>query len=222
MIPSNHFKHVNKMLTALSANIRFSNGGIGIERENLRINKSTGEISTKKYNKNWGSPLKNPHITTDFAESMPEFVTGIYTGPNKIDQCYNFLSQCHTFTYQNGYQDETFWPLSMPPKILNTDDIKLAYYGTSNTARIKQVYRKGLILRYGALMQMICGIHFNYSLPKELWPYYYKLLDKSTTLSIKDFKSDMYFSLIRNFQKLSWIIPYLFGSSPAIDLSFKS
>ena len=50
------------------------------------------------------------------------------------------------------------------------EDIPIAYYGTSNIGQLKYVYRKGLALRYGKTMQCIAGIHYNFSLPEQLWP----------------------------------------------------
>src|SRR5699024_2294436 len=34
------------------------------------------------------------------------------------------------------------------------------------------------------------------------------------------FVSDAYFGLIRNFQRVGWIVPYLFGASPAVCNTF--
>ena len=48
---------------------------------------------------------------------------------------------------------------------INSDiDIPIAYYGNSDSALFKRVYRNGLSNRYGRQMQAIAGIHFNYSL----------------------------------------------------------
>jgi glutamate--cysteine ligase len=35
---------------------------------------------------------------------------------------------------------------------------------------MKTVYRRGLGLRYGRVMQAISGVHFNYSFPEHFWP----------------------------------------------------
>lgn len=53
----------------------------------------------------------------------------------------------------------------MPCYIAEGQDIELAQYGTSNTGRFKTLYREGLKNRYGALMQTISGVHYNFSLP---------------------------------------------------------
>ena len=47
--------------------------------------------------------------------------------------------------------------------------IPIARYGTSNIAQMKTVYRRGLGVRYGRMMQAISGVHFNYSFGEKLW-----------------------------------------------------
>ncbi len=54
------------------------------------------------------------------------------------------------------------WPLSMPCFIEAEQDIELAKYGSSNIGRFKTLYREGLKNRYGALMQTISGVHYNF------------------------------------------------------------
>ena len=39
-------------------------------------------------------------------------------------------------------------------------NIPIAYYGTSNVGMMKRVYRNGLGVRYGQMMQAIAGIHW--------------------------------------------------------------
>ena len=91
-------------------------------------------------------------------------------------------------------------------------------YGSSNVGTMKNVYRRGLGHRYGRLMQAISGVHFNYSLPGELWPILQTVRGNKDPLP--RFVSDSYFALIRNFQRQGWLIPYLFGSSPVVCKSF--
>jgi len=98
------------------------------------------------------------------------------------------------------------------------EDIPIAYYGTSNIGQLKYVYRKGLALRYGKTMQCIAGIHYNFSLPEQLWP----LLREAEGFvgTDRDFQSVSYIALIRNFRRYSWLLMYLFGASPALDAGF--
>ena len=40
------------------------------------------------------------------------------------------------------------------------------------------------------------------------------------TQAHREFINQQYFKLIRNLQRVGWLIPYLFGASPAVDKSF--
>jgi glutamate--cysteine ligase len=67
-------------------------------------------------------------------------------------------------------------------------------------------------------MQSIAGIHFNYSAPAGLWLALHQL--ENSPLDQEQFTNAGYFGLIRNFQRIGWLILYLFGASPAICKSF--
>jgi len=67
-------------------------------------------------------------------------------------------------------------------------------------------------------MQAIAGVHFNYSLPSEFWPAFQN--DDEDRGELQDFINDRYFALIRNFKRFGWMIPLLFGNSPAVCKSF--
>ena len=185
-----------------------SKGRIGIEKENLRVFR--GRISSSPHNKKLGHPLYNRYITTDFSESLLEMVTPPF---EKNTDLLHFLECMHEFIYKN-IDDELLWPFSMPPRIESESEIKIAQYGKSNQALFKMIYRKGLSKRYGSLMQVISGIHFNYSLPDKLikdLPTKKKKLDEAEKRSI------VYLRMIRNLNRLNWLLLYLFGASPIIN-----
>lgn len=185
-----------------------SGGKIGIEKECLRINDSI--ISQKKHHHKLGSSLCNKYITTDFSESLLEFVTP----PSKDNiENFNFLEDIHDFVLSN-IGDEFFWPFSMPLMINSEGEIPIAEYGVSNYAILKRIYREGLAIRYGRHMQAISGVHFNYSLNDNIWEsgiFSEKLKGSS--------KSEIYVGCLRNLKRFNWIILYLFGASPVIPKS---
>ena len=76
------------------------------------------------------------------------------------------------------------------------------------------MYRNGLGLRYGRVMQAISGVHYNYSFPAHFWPILQDLT--RTRRGGADFISDRYFSLLRNYRRHGWLVLYLFGVSPAV------
>ena len=185
----------------------------GLEKESLRVD-SNGLISQKPHPKQLGSALKNDWITTDYSESLMELITP------PCDQAYkslDFLQDIETFVYQK-LDDELLWTSSMPCIINGEKDIIIADYGTSNGGRMKRVYRQGLAWRYGKMMQVIAGIHFNHSIAEDFWPVFQEM-DKDKRERV-EFSNDRYMGMTRNIQRYGWIIPYLFGCSPAICRSF--
>jgi len=187
--------------------------GRGIEREGLRV-LPEGRLSTKGHYYNLGSALTHPNITTDYAECLLEFITPVsYSAEETIEQLRDI--QKYTLSQIDG---ELIWPMSMPCFVGDEDDIELAQYGNSNIGKMKTVYRQGLKNRYGSMMQVISGIHFNFSLPMSFWQRLKEIDDNSDEM--QDYISDKYFALLRNYKRLCWLIPYLYGSSPAICRSF--
>lgn len=184
----------------------------GIERETLRVTPN-GDLAVTPHPAQLGKALTHPWITTDFAESLLEFITPV---DGSIDHMLDFLRDIHRYVARN-LGDERMWPLSMPCFIGDDQAITLAQYGSSNLGRFKTLYREGLKNRYGALMQTISGVHYNFSLPLTFWQARAGVQDAD---SGKGAISDGYFRLIRNYYRFGWVIPYLFGASPAICSSF--
>ncbi|EGT4370868.1 glutamate--cysteine ligase [Cronobacter malonaticus] len=184
----------------------------GLERETLRVTPE-GELATTGHPESLGSALTHKWITTDFAEALLEFITPV---DGDIDHMLTVMRDIHRHTAR-ALGDERMWPLSMPCYIKEGQDIELAQYGTSNIGRFKTLYRSGLKNRYGALMQTISGVHYNFSLPLAFWQAKCQVEDAE---SGKEAISAGYFRLIRNYYRFGWVIPYLFGASPAICSSF--
>lgn len=189
-------------------------GGLkGIEKESLRLNQQ-GLIAQTQHPIGLGSALTHPFITTDYSEALIELITPPFA---ETTTSLAYLEKIHQFVYQH-LNDEFLLASSMPCGIDGDDSIRIAEYGNSNIGRMKHIYRHGLAHRYGKTMQVIAGIHFNYSVPEALWPELQKLT--SSPLTLADFTASTYFGLVRNFQRIGWLILYLFGASPALCKSF--
>lgn len=185
----------------------------GIERECLRVDRQAG-LARTPHPQALGAALTNGLITTDYSESLLEFITPAMTD---VAQTLASLDKIHRFAYSK-LDDELLWSPSMPCPLPAEEDIPIAYYGTSNIGKLKYVYRKGLALRYGKTMQCIAGIHYNFSLPEDVWA----LLKQTESFDgdARDYQSHAYIALIRNFRRYSWLLMYLFGASPALDAGF--
>ncbi|MDP3848514.1 MAG: glutamate--cysteine ligase [Pseudomonas sp.] len=185
----------------------------GIERECLRVD-ADGQLALTPHPQALGSALTHAQITTDYSESLLEFIT-----PAEPDAAQTLadLEQIHRAAYSQ-LGDELLWSPSMPCPLPSEEQIPIARYGSSNIGRLKYVYRQGLALRYGKSMQCIAGIHYNFSLPEAIWPLLQSL--DGDQHSARDYQSARYIGLIRNFRRYSWLLMYLFGASPALDAGF--
>lgn len=189
-----------------------ANIGRGIERESLRV-QPNGQLSEQEHPKVLGSALTHDWIITDFSEALMELVTPVDYDTQHL---LSLLSDLHRYVarHLNG---DYLWPFSMPGPIPDPQAIPLARYGTSNVGRMKHIYRQGLKYRYGSMMQIIAGIHYNFSLPKSFWEAWSLYQGETTSATVV---SDGYLGLIRNYYRFGWIIPYLFGASPALSDDF--
>ena len=167
----------------------------GIEKESLRV-EASGKLALTPHPAALGSALTHPHVTTDFSEAQLELITGAH---ESVDACFDELTQIHQVVCR-AIGDEMLWAGSMPCHLPTDETIPLGIYGSSNVGRAKSVYRMGLGHRYGRRMQMISGIHYNWSMP--------------------GVSTEAYFGLIRNFRRHSFLLLYLFGASPAVCSSF--
>ena len=188
-------------------------GRKGVEKESLRVTPD-GEIARSRHPEALGSALTNDNITTDFSESLIELVTPPFRESWELLQ---YLCDMHQFVYRH-LGDELLWATSMPSVVHSDDSIPLALFGSSNVGRMKTVYRNGLGMRYGRIMQAISGVHFNYSFSTYLWDVL-QHVNKSSAPR-QDFMSEQYFALLRNYRRFGWIVLYLFGTSPAVGESF--
>ena len=190
----------------------------GIEKEGLRTDKQ-GHLSLTPHPSSLGSALTNSWLTTDFSESLLEFITPVF---ESIDETLDYLNDIHALAYQQ-LNDEIIWGASMPCVLPADNAIPLAQYGSSNVATMKTVYRNGLGLRYGRAMQTVAGIHYNFSLPEAFWQRAFqqaKCSGNTQHTHLQHYIDERYFDLIRNFRRNYWLLIYLFGAAPCVDKSF--
>ena len=182
----------------------------GIERESLRVTQK-GKISQKNHPENLGSPLTSKDITTDFAEALVELVTPTF---ESAEELFNHLSLLHKFLYSE-LGEEILWNFSMPCAFQGEKEIRIAEYGESNSGMLKHIYRKGLRLRYGSIMQCVSGIHYNFSLSKNSWG----VLNSNPN---QDFINKKYLGMIRNIKRNFWFLLERLGASPIAHESYLS
>lgn len=166
----------------------------GLERENLRVD-TQGKLSQRPHFEALGVSAHDPRFTLDFAECQLEVVTPIHESTTELMKNFSALYA----EVQQKIAPETLWRASMPPSF-HKDEIKLAHFGNSPADLKKQKYRKGLCYRYGKMMQIISGIHYNLSFPDSFFH--------------GQTRNDVYFRTMRQFMREYWLLIVLFGASP--------
>lgn len=190
-------------------------GYFGVERETQRIT-ADGNLALTSHPVAFGDKAENPRITTDFSESQIEMITPV---SETVEKVRTELEVIHN-EVTKGIGEELLWPFSMPPRLPDEEDIPIAIYPDSDQGRILNTYRSGLSLRYGKKMQMISGLHYNFSFADEMIDYLYSKQGEGK--SKRDFLDSLYFSIIRNFLRYRWLLIYLFGASPLYDNTYSS
>ena len=212
--------NANRLLAARLTHVQQGSGGaalagnrFGLEKEGLRVSPQ-GTIATTPHPPGLGSALAHPYITTDFSEALLELIT---PPTGAVTETLAWLADLHGFVHRHLGSD-LLWGTSMPCQLAGSGSIPLAVYGSSNAARMKTAYRRGLGNRYGRLMQAIAGVHFNFSFGDEFWSLYQAL--EGDAADPHHFRSESYMAMIRNLQRFGWLVPYLFGASPAVCRGF--
>lgn len=205
---------------------------IGLEKESLRVSAS-GSISQVDHPRALGCALTHPFITTDFSEALLEMVT---PPCDSAAATIDFLLGLHHYIVDRLPEGEHIWNTSMPCILHGGDSVRIGQYGSSFSGQMKHAYRRGLALRYGRRMQAIAGIHFNYSFPDAAWLVHARasantaedlrsvsLDERWKNLSSAEqmkLRTNGYFATMQNLLRVGWLVPYLFGASPAICKSY--
>ena len=192
---------------------------VGLEKESLRVGEN-GKISQLDHPSVLGSALCHTAITTDFSESLLEMVT---PPCSSSADALEYLYGIHQFVASRLPVGEMLWNTSMPCIVSGEDSIRIGEYGDAHSAMMKHAYRRGLGLRYGRLMQAIAGIHYNFSMPDAYWLRWATLRELDRELdnsSVDALRTAGYFHMTREWMRIAWVVPYLFGASPAVCESF--
>jgi glutamate--cysteine ligase len=210
-----NFSEIITLFSKDDRSMLLAKGNFGVEKESQRITPS-GDLALTPHPSIFGDKAENPRITTDFSESQIEMVTPPF---KTVEEVYDSLKEIY-FEVEAGIKYELLWPLSMPPRLPAEEQIPIARFLDSKEGRDKEIYRNGLALRYGKKMQMISGIHYNFSFSEEMVDYLYEQFGKGEEKQA--FIDNMYFALTRNFLRYRWVLIYLFGASPLCDPTYYS
>ncbi len=188
----------------------FKGLGLGIERECLRTAKDS-QLAQTMAPKALGKRADHPYLITDFGEAQPEIIT---PPASSINETVQWLQALHDVYLRSLEHDEYLWPFSMPNVLPQDDEIDIIQV----PEQFELDYRNFLADQYGKKLQMISGIHFNFSFSQDFLDRLYQAYSGPDTF--KDFRDELYLKLTRNFLRYHWLITYLFGAAPYADGSF--
>ena len=189
-------------------------GNFGVEREGLRVGLK-GELSRNKHPKVFGNKIMNPYITTDFSESQLELITPVF---NTSKEVYDFLNALYDIVALE-IGDEYIWPESMPCVIPDDREIPIATFCKCKQGEEARAYREELLRKYGGKIQLISGIHYNFSLNDDVLNKLYE--NSSKKEDFKTFKDNLYLKIVRNYLRYRWLLIYLLGSTGVVHSSYK-
>lgn len=192
----------------------FRNGRFGLEKENLRVTES-GLLDQKDHPIDPADPY-NEMIVKDFAESQIEMVTPPMASPegalNKIKEI-----QDHILTTY----DVRLWPFSMPCRIEDEAGIRIAEFPETPDGKSARAYREMLAQKHGSKMQLISGVHYNFSFDPVFVKAYGERCGKGTFANSQETKNALYFHVARNLFRYQWLLTFLYGASPFVDVTYK-
>lgn len=180
----------------------------GLERETLRVNPD-GTLALTPHPNGLSNPLTDSNVTTDFSDSQLELVTAPF---DSVDAVLSNLAAIHRRVLSGLENEEKLWPNSMPCILPAVEKIPIATYGDSAEGKEKEIYRRGLALRYGKAVQMLCGVHYNLSFSGDLWRFLQQSFGEKE--SLQEFKNEACLALIRNFIRQRWWLAYLTAATP--------
>ncbi|MCM1530160.1 MAG: hypothetical protein NC093_09225 [Alistipes sp.] len=181
----------------------FFEGGFGLERETLRLDKN-GRLAQTPH------PFDDPHLQRDFCENQLEIITGVNAS---VKNAVAELAKWDMIAGKKLAEScEKLHIYSNPPCFSDESEIPVAYTGMELS---KFNYRKQLEQKYGKSMMLYSGIHFNFSLSEK---YLREIND--TEQDFVQFKDSVYFRLMKQIFRHSWLIVLLTAASPIYDHSF--
>ncbi len=207
-MPNQLFENIKQLrLTPL-----LNQGAFGVEKEGQRVT-GLGALSQQPHPSELGSRTFHPYIATDFAEMQTELVTDTFEQTVDVQQQLLALEQ----VLQSSMADsEYIWPLSMPP-LLPDDELTIPI--SEYTPAVK-AYRDYLTKRYGRRLQMVSGIHYNFSLSSTLIVRLFDEYYHDHYVSLKDFSDALYIQIAQNYVRYHYVLTYLFGASPIAEPGF--
>ncbi|WP_239253723.1 bifunctional glutamate--cysteine ligase GshA/glutathione synthetase GshB [Listeria ilorinensis] len=180
-------------------------GHFGLEKENLRVTPD-GKLALTPHPAAFGAKEDNPYIKTDFSESQVEMITPVC---NSIDEVFDFVKNLQDIVSLELSDGELLWPNSNPALLPKEEEIPIAVYRTPDHPN--RLYREHLAREYGKKIQLLSGIHYNFSFSEKLLTGLYEEYHMEQE-TMADFRNRMYVKTAKYFMKNRWLLVYLTGA----------
>lgn len=188
-----------------------SKARFGIEKEGQRVDLS-GNLATTNHPEILSARDEHPYIQRDFAETQMELITPV---TDSVEELLSYLSAIHEVAYHSIGDQEMLWPLSMPPQLPESEE-EIFIAKLKNVESVQ--YRRYLAKTYGSRKQMISGIHYNFEFGDELIQALFNV--QSDIDDYKQFKTEIYLKVTRNYLHYRWLVNYFYGASPSSEKNF--
>ena len=136
---------------------------------------------------------------------------------NTSKEVYDFLNALYDIVALE-IGDEYIWPESMPCIIPDDREIPIATFCKCKQGEEARAYREELLRKYGGKIQLISGIHYNFSLDDDVLNKLYE--NSSKKEDFKTFKDNLYLKIVRNYLRYRWLLIYLLGSTGVVHSSY--
>ncbi len=176
----------------------------GLEREMLRVEDEM--ISTTDHPSQLGDKATHPYISTDYAEAQIETITDVHCCC--IEDAIKFNNNLYEICAEKLEGNEYLWPFSLPPKF-DINEIKEAQFGEGLD---KTEYREYLTEKYGKSVQLISGVHFNFSFSEDVLEDMRKSL--ASEMTYKEFKNYVYLKLMNNYLYYKYLVTLFLSATP--------
>ncbi|KRN03083.1 gamma-glutamylcysteine synthetase [Levilactobacillus senmaizukei DSM 21775 = NBRC 103853] len=180
--------------------------------EERRVN-ANGRLSREPHPEILGAPALHPYFQTRYSNT--QLVISTDATPS-VTENLDDLATLQTVLYRSLAPDDRIWPLSMPPRLSDTDRQQIMMDNRwSSEAAIKPY----LMEKYGVTRGCLTAVHVNFRLPDPVIHRLYLHYNEEFH-SLVAFKNALYFRLAQNYVRYQWLVTYLFGASPIAEDGF--
>lgn len=188
-----------------------SHSNMGLEVTMQRVDGS-GKLSTQPMPEALEKTRQNHQIHNEFAQTQLKLVT---PATADVDALMAYLAGLNTTVRRALAEDDYLWPLSSNPIL----PAKLTEIPLADNDAVGFKRRQALAQKYDVRRLMTTGTHVNLSFNEQLFTRLYSETFHQQFDSYVDFRNAVYLKVAQGFVRMNWLIQYLFGATPTLDVT---